>query len=182
MKTADTDRLSLELAKQMFESGEVYDFEVGTFAGLSSIHKAMFEGLYDFAGCVRTHNISKGNFRFANVLYLNDVLRAVESMPEESFEQIIEKYVEMNVAHPFEEGNGRSGRIWLDMMLRQNLGRVVDWASVDKVQYLSAMERSVVNSLELRCLLEANLTSDTENREVIFKGIEQSYYYEGYEG
>ena len=140
----------------------------------------MFGGLYDFAGKIRTLHISKGGFRFANCLYLDAILPIIEKMPEGTFEEIIAKYVEMNIAHPFMEGNGRATRIWLDMMLKRSLGRVVDWQKVDKDMYLQAMERSPINDLELRMLLQPALTDRTDDREIIFKGIEQSYYYEGY--
>ena len=181
MNKNEIDAKSLENAKQLFISGEIDRIEVGTTKGLQAIHKALFGGLYDFAGQIRTKNIAKGGFRFANRLYLNEVLVAVEKMPESTFEEIIAKYVEMNVAHPFMEGNGRSTRIWLDMILKKRLGVVVDWSSIDKEQYLQAMERSPINDLELRALIQPNLTDKTDDREVIFKGIEQSYYYEGYE-
>lgn len=181
MNIKEIDEKSLENAKELFVSGEMDNIEVGTVKGLQAIHKALFDGLYDFAGEIRTLNIAKGNFRFANCLYLKEVLSAVEKMPENTFEEIIAKYVEMNVAHPFMEGNGRSTRIWLDMILKKNLGKVVEWAKIDKVQYLQAMERSTVNDLELRFLIQPNLTGKVNDREVIFKGIEQSYYYEGYE-
>ena len=171
MTTREIDRESFEKAKQLFVSGEIDRIEVGTVKGLQAIHKALFDGLYDFAGKIRTLNIAKGNFRFANSLYLDAVLSAVEKMHENTFEEIIAKYVEMNVAHPFMEGNGRSTRIWLDMILKKRLGK----------QYLQAMERSTVNDLELRFLIQPNLTDKVNDREVIFKGIEQSYYYEGYE-
>ena len=181
MNTKEIDEKSLENAKQLFISVNIDNIEVGTVKGLQEIHKALFGGLYNFAGKIRTLNIAKGNFRFANTLYLQEVLSAVEKMPENTFEEIIAKYVEMNVAHPFMEGNGRSTRIWLDMILKKRLGKVVEWEKIDKVQYLQAMERSVINDLELRFLIQPNLTDRTDDREVIFKGIEQSYYYEGYE-
>ena len=181
MAQHEIDAASLERAKRIFESGEVYRYEVGTVAGLCDIHRALFDGLYDFAGKIRTLNISKGMFRFANALYLPQILPVIEKMPEDSFAAIVAKYVEMNVAHPFMEGNGRSGRIWLDMILRKRLSRVVDWQRIGKSDYLSAMERSPVNDLELRVLLEAALTSEIDNREILFKGIERSYFYEGYE-
>jgi len=177
----DIDRMSLENAKKLFESGAANNIEVGTTKGLQAIHKALFDGLYDFAGIIRTQNIAKGGFRFANALYLNEALAAIEKMPENTFEQIIAKYVEMNVAHPFMEGNGRSTRIWLDLILKKNLGKVVQWANIDKILYLQAMERSPINDLELRYLIQPNLTDKINDRDVIFKGIEQSYYYEGYE-
>ncbi len=177
----DIDSQSIQKAYQLFESGAIEQIEIGTTKGLQDIHKALFNGLYDFAGQIRTLNIAKGGFRFANCLYLNAILPVIEQMPEQSFEQIIAKYVEMNIAHPFMEGNGRSMRIWLDMMLKKNLKRVIDWQKVEKNSYLSAMERSPINDLELRTLLEPALTDKTEDRTVIFKGLEQSYYYEGYE-
>jgi len=181
MNQNETDAKSLENAKQLFVSGDIDRIEVGTVKGVQDIHKALFDGLYEFAGEIRTKNIAKGGFRFANSLYLKEVLAAVEKMPESTFEEIIAKYVEMNVAHPFMEGNGRSTRIWLDMILKKNLGMVVEWANIDKEQYLQAMERSPINDLELRFLIQPNLTDKVDDREVIFKGIEQSYYYEGYE-
>ncbi len=155
-------------------------FPIFALKGLQQIHKFLFDGLYDFAGEIRTLNISKGNFRFANALYLKEILDKIETMNENSFEEIIAKYVEMNIAHPFMEGNGRTMRIWLDMMLKKNLKKVVNWQFIDKELYLQSMERSPINDLELRFLLNANLTDKIDDREVIFKGIEQSYYYEGY--
>lgn len=140
----------------------------------------MFDGLYDFAGEIRNHTISKGGFRFANALYLKEILIKIEQMPETSFEEIIAKYVEMNIAHPFMEGNGRTMRIWLDMILKKQLKKVVNWQFIDKTLYFQSMERSPINDLELRTLLNGNLTNEVDNREIIFKGIEQSYYYEGY--
>ena len=175
------DKNSLENAYRLFESGAIEKLEIGSTKGLQEIHQYLFDGLYDFAGKIRTQNISKGGFRFATALYLIKILAKIEQMPENTFEEIIAKYVEMNIAHPFMEGNGRTVRIWLDMILKSNLKKVVNWQFVDKTLYLQAMERSPINDLELRTLLYGNLTDDVENREIIFKGIEQSYYYEGYE-
>ena len=181
MKTQEIDAASLEKARALFESGAIDRIEIGTVRGLCDIHAALFGGLYDFAGKIRTLNIAKGGFRFANSLYLNEILPVIERMPETTYEEIVAKYVEMNIAHPFMEGNGRATRIWLDMMLKNRLGKVVDWQRIDKDSYLSAMERSPINDLELRALLSSALTDRITDREVIFKGIEQSYYYEGYE-
>ncbi|OQX97535.1 MAG: cell filamentation protein Fic [Bacteroidetes bacterium 4572_128] len=175
------DKKSLEKAYNLFETGDIDRFEIGTTKGLQEIHRYLFKDLYDFAGEIREYNISKGGFRFANSLYLNEALAKIEEMPENTFEEIIAKYVEMNVAHPFSEGNGRTMRIWLDMILKKQIKKVINWQFVDKTLYLQAMERSPINDLEIRTLLSVNLTNEINNREIIFKGIEQSYYYEGYE-
>jgi cell filamentation protein len=174
----NTDELSKQKADRLFDSKEINRMEVGTVKGLRQIHKYLFEGLYEFAGEIRQKNISKGSFRFASCLYLQESLAKIEQLPEASFEEIVAKYVEMNIAHPFMEGNGRSGRIWLDLILKKNLKQCVDWRLIDKHSYLSAMERSPVNDLELRVLLQAALTNDIASRELFMKGIEQSYYYE----
>ncbi|MCD8202347.1 MAG: Fic/DOC family protein [Prevotella sp.] len=180
MDKNDIDGQSLLKAKSLYVSGDINKIEVGTTSGLCLIHKYLFDGLYDFAGKTRTLNIAKGGFRFANCLYLDAILPIIEKMPEHTFEAIIAKYVEMNVAHPFMEGNGRATRIWLDMILKKNIGKVIDWQTVDKDLYLQAMERSPINDLELRVLLQPALTDKVNDRGMIFKGIEQSYYYEGY--
>ena len=176
----DLDRQGLAKAKALFETGDVNSIEVGSFKGLLQIHKYLFNGLYDFSGEVRQQNISKGNFRFVNALYLVEALIKIEKMPEKTFEEIISKYVEMNVAHPFREGNGRSMRIWLDQMLKRSCGVVVDWSLVDKEDYLLAMERSPVKDVEIKALLKEALTDQVDDRQVYMKGIDASYRYEGY--
>lgn len=172
------DEISKQRAKELFGSANLSIFEVGTIKGLQQIHQYLFKDLYDFAGEIRKKNVSKDGFRFANSLYLEDALRHIEEMPETSFEEIIEKYAEMNIAHPFMEGNGRSTRIWLDLILKERLGMCIDWASIDKNDYFEAMVRSHVKSLELRELLRTALTNKIDDREVFMKGIDQSYYYE----
>ena len=174
----NVDDISKERALKLFGSQEINSFEVGTTKGLQQIHEYLFSDLYDFAGQIRTKDISKGGFRFASNLYLKDILNKIDVMSESTFEQIVAKYVEMNIVHPFMEGNGRSMRIWLDLMLKKNLKQCVDWAHIDKADYLNAMERSPVNDLEIRELVRAALTDKIDDREVFMKGVEQSYYYE----
>ena len=178
MKQEEIDRASLERAIRLYDSGEIDQVEVGTTRGLCRIHECLFGGLYDFAGQVRSLNISKGGFRFANALYLDAILPIIDAMPESTYEEIISKYVEMNVAHPFREGNGRATRIWLDLMLKKNLNKCIDWTMVDRADYLSAMERSPVNSLEIKHLLKNALTDKVDDRGVYLRGIQQSYVYE----
>lgn len=167
-------------ALELYDSGKINTIEVGTFKGLAQIHNYLFSDIYDFAGKMRTVNIVKGNFRFASVLYLKDILKTIDTMPEDNYDNIIKKYVEMNVAHPFREGNGRSTRIWLDLILKKNLGQVVDWSKVCKDDYLLAMERSPIKDTEINILLKNALTDKTNDRNVYMKGIDASYAYEGY--
>ncbi len=174
------EKISKRKAKELFDSGVLDALDAGTFDALRVIHRRLFEDIYDFAGEMRTVNLAKGGFRFAPVMYLADALRAIDAMPQSTFDEIIEKYVEMNVAHPFREGNGRSARIWLDCMLKKELGVVVDWSMVDREQYLLAMERSPIIDTEIKALLKSALTERVDDREIYMKGIDHSYYYEGY--
>jgi len=174
------EKISKQKAKQFFDSGDINKVEVGTFAGLSFIHAYLFEEIYAFAGNIRDVNIAKGTTAFARVMYLESSLKHIDAMPQSTFDEIIEKYVEMNVAHPFREGNGRATRIWLDMILKKNIQRVVDWNQVHKEDYLSAMQRSVVKDIEIKALLKLALTDKIDDRALFMKGIDVSYYYEGY--
>jgi cell filamentation protein len=174
------EKISKTKALELFENGLLDTFEVGTFKGLCDIHKYLFDDIYNFAGKIRTVNISKGGFRFAPVMYLKAALENIDNMPQSTFDEIIEKYVEMNVAHPFREGNGRSTRIWLDMILKKELQQVIDWSKVDKEDYLLAMERSPIKDIEIKVLLKSALTDQINDRTVYIKGIDASYYYEGY--
>ena len=174
------EKISKQKAVEMFESGYLESLEAGTFESLAKIHKYLFDEIYDFAGEVRKVNISKGNFRFAPLMYLDAALQSIDKMPQSTFVEIVEKYVEMNVAHPFREGNGRSTRIWLDLMLKKEIGYVVDWSKVDKEDYLLAMERSPIKDIEIKFLLKNSLTDNVNDREIYMKGIDHSYYYEGY--
>ncbi len=176
----EEERISKLKAAELFETGLLDTLNAGTFEALCIIHKHLFQDIYDFAGQIRTVNIAKGSFRFAPVIYLEEALRSIEKMPQSSFEEIIEKYVEMNIAHPFREGNGRSTRIWLDLMLKKEIGRVIDWSLVDKEDYLLAMERSPVRDMEIKHVLRLALTDDINSRQLYMKGIDHSYYYEGY--
>ena len=176
----EEERLSKKKAVELFENGVLDTLPAGKFTTLQTIHKYLFEDIYDFAGKLRTVNLAKGNFRFAPLMYLEAALANIEKMPQDTFDEIIEKYVEMNVAHPFREGNGRSMRIWLDLMLKNRIAQVVDWSKVDKEDYLLAMERSPIKDVEIKVLLKAALTDDVDSREVFMKGIDHSYYYEGY--
>lgn len=174
----NTDEASLQKAYKLFETGDINKMETGTVKGLQQIHKYLFGGLYSFAGKIRTQNISKGGFRFATALYLDDALKNIEQMPVQTFDDIINKYVEMNIAHPFIEGNGRTMRIWLDSLLKKQIGQIVNWLLIDKEPYMQAMIKSPVSATELKDLLSAHLTDETENKDLIFKAIDQSYYYE----
>lgn len=175
------EKISKIKAKKLFDSGKIEKIKVGTFAGLKQIHKYLFEDIYDFSGKLRTVNIAKGNFRFAPVMYLAQSLKQIDKMPQSNFDEIVEKYVEMNVAHPFREGNGRATRIWLDLIFKKELKKVVDWNKIDKADYLSAMERSPIKDIEIKHLLQNALTDKINEREIFMKGIDVSYYYEGYD-
>ena len=176
----EEERISKKKAMELFENGMLNSLSAGRFATLQKIHKYLFDDIFDFAGEIRTVNLAKGNFRFAPMMYLQAALENVEKMPQSNFDEIIEKYVEMNVAHPFREGNGRSTRIWLDHILKTGIGKVVDWSKVDKEDYLLAMERSPIKDVEIKVLLKAALTDEVDSREIYMKGIDHSYYYEGY--
>ena len=176
----EEERLSKKKAVELFENGMLDTLPAGKFTTLQAIHKYLFEDIYDFAGKLRTVNLAKGNFRFAPLMYLEAALANIDKMPQSTFDEIIEKYVEMNIAHPFREGNGRSARIWLDLILKKELGPVVDWSLVDKTDYLLAMERSPIKDLEIKTVLKAALTDQVNNREVFMKGLDTSYSYEGY--
>lgn len=176
----EEERISKKKAVQLFESGLLEQLQPGVFSSLQAIHRYLFEDIYPFAGQLRSVNLAKGNFRFAPLMYLEAALQNIDAMPQSTFDEIIEKYVEMNIAHPFREGNGRSTRIWLDCMLKAELGQVVDWSNVDKEDHLLAMERSPIRDIEIKHILKAALTAEIHNRELYMKGIDHSYYYEGY--
>lgn len=176
----EEERISKKKAVLLFESGYLDSLQAGTFNTLSEIHRYLFEDIYDFAGKIRDVNLAKGSFRFAPVMYLEDALKNIEKMPQSTFDEIIEKYVEMNIAHPFREGNGRSTRIWLDHILKAEIGKVIDWSKVDKEDYLLAMERSPIKDIEIKYILKSALTDEVTSREIYMKGIDHSYYYEGY--
>lgn len=176
----EEERISKKKAVELFETGLLYTLPAGKFVTLQAIHKYLFEDIYDFAGEIRTVNMAKGNFRFAPLMYLQAALENIDKMPQSNFDEIVEKYVEMNIAHPFREGNGRSTRIWLDHILKNEIGKVVDWSKVDKEDYLLAMERSPIKDVEIKVLLKGALTDEINSREVYMKGIDHSYYYEGY--
>ena len=179
-RLAQEEKITKKKALKLFDNKIIDTFEVGTFKGLQEIHKYLFEDIYEFAGKIRNENISKGNFRFVPVMYLKEALKNIDKMPQKTYDEIIEKYVEMNIAHPFREGNGRSTRIWLDRILMKELGQVVDWSKVDKNDYLLAMERSPIKDIEIKVLLKEALTDKINDRNVYMKGIDTSYYYEGY--
>ena len=176
----EEERITKLKALELFDTNKINDFEVGTYKGLSSIHEYLFSNIYEFAGKMRNVNIAKGNFRFAPIMYLEDVLKKIDEMPQDTFDNIIKKYVEMNVAHPFREGNGRSTRIWLDIILKKEIGKVIDWSKVNKEEYLLAMERSPIKDTEIKILLQNALTDKINDREVYMKSIDISYQYEGY--
>lgn len=176
----EEERISKKKAAELFENGILDNLPAGKFSTLQAIHKYLFEDIYDFAGKVRTVNLAKNSFRFAPLMYLNAALENIDKMPQSNFDEIVEKYVEMNIAHPFREGNGRSTRIWLGHILKNEIGRVVDWSKVDKEDYMLAMERSPIKDIEIKYLLNAALTDETDSREIFMKGIDHSYYYEGY--
>lgn len=176
----EEERITKLKALELFDTNKINEFEVGTFKGLSKIHAFLFSDIYDFAGKIRKDNLAKGNFRFASALYLEEILLKIDDMPQNTFDEIIKKYVEMNIAHPFREGNGRSTRIWLDMILKKEIGKVVDWSKVNKEDYLLAMERSPIKDTEIKLLLESALTNNVNDRVVYMKGIDASYHYEGY--
>ena len=176
----EEERISKKKAVELFENGMLENLEAGKVQTLCEIHKYLFDDIYDFAGKIRTVNLSKGNFRFAPLMYLETAIKNVDKMPQSTFDEIIEKYVEMNIVHPFREGNGRSMRIWLDMMLKKQIGQVVDWSKIEKEDYLMAMERSPIKDIEIKYILNAALTDQINDREIYMKGIDHSYYYEGY--
>lgn len=176
----EEERISKKKAVELFENGMLENLEAGKFQTLCEIHKYLFDDIYDFAGKIRTVNLSKGNFRFAPLMYLETAIKNVDKMPQNTFDEIVEKYVEMNIVHPFREGNGRSMRIWLDMMLKKQIGQVVDWSKIEKEDYLMAMERSPIKDIEIKYVLKAALTDQINDREIYMKGIDHSYYYEGY--
>ena len=178
--TREEERISKKKAVELFENGMLEKLEAGKFQTLCEIHKYLFDDIYDFAGKIRTVNLSKGNFRFAPLMYLETAIKNVDKMPQKTFDEIVEKYVEMNIVHPFREGNGRSMRIWLDMMLKKQIGQVVDWSKIEKEDYLMAMERSPIKDIEIKYILNAALTDQINDREIYMKGIDHSYYYEGY--
>lgn len=176
----EEERISKKKAIELFENGVLDKLETGKFSALKAIHKYLFEDIYDFAGKIRNVNIAKGNFRFVPLMYLEEALKNIDKMPQTTFEEIVEKYVEMNIAHPFREGNGRSMRIWLDLILKNQIGQVIEWSKVDKEDYLLAMERSPIKDIEIKHILKAALTNEIHSREIYMKGIDHSYYYEGY--